>query len=78
MFMTGDYRLLIIDSVIALFKVDYVGRGELADRQQALGKFLHMCNKYVTGRKLLSRLRLFLTCVEFNICIFLVTELDLL
>jgi meiotic recombination protein DMC1 len=49
-FMTGEYRLLIIDSVIALFKVDYVGRGELAERQQALGKFLHVCNKYVTGR----------------------------
>ncbi len=50
MFMTGEYRLLIIDSVIALFKVDYIGRGELAERQQALGKFLHMCNKFVTGK----------------------------
>jgi meiotic recombination protein DMC1 len=50
LFMTGDYRLLIIDSVIALFRVDFCGRGELADRQQALSKFLHLCNKFVTGK----------------------------
>ncbi len=30
------YRLLVIDSIIALFRVDYSGRGELADRQQKL------------------------------------------
>jgi meiotic recombination protein DMC1 len=30
------FALLIIDSMMALFRVDYVGRGELADRQQVL------------------------------------------
>jgi meiotic recombination protein DMC1 len=34
------YSLLIIDSVMALFRVDYTGRGMLADRQQRLGYFL--------------------------------------
>lgn len=36
----GCFKLLIVDSVLSLFKVDYQGRGELADRQQKLG--LHM------------------------------------
>jgi meiotic recombination protein DMC1 len=37
---SGDYRLLIVDSVISLFRVDYHGRGELNERQFALGQFL--------------------------------------
>lgn len=36
----GQYRLFVIDSVMALFRVDFTGRGELADRQQKLGQFL--------------------------------------
>lgn len=38
--MEGDYSLLIIDSLMALFRVDYVGRGELSERQNVLGKML--------------------------------------
>lgn len=34
---SGEYRLLIVDSIIACFRVDYCGRGELSDRQQKLG-----------------------------------------
>jgi meiotic recombination protein DMC1 len=34
------FALLIVDSMMSLFRVDYVGRGELADRQQALGQSL--------------------------------------
>ncbi len=34
------YSLLIIDSIMALFRVDYSGRGELSERQQYLGKML--------------------------------------
>jgi meiotic recombination protein DMC1 len=34
----GVYKLLVIDSIMALFRVDYSGRGELADRQQSLGQ----------------------------------------
>ncbi|KAK9009517.1 hypothetical protein V6N11_036049 [Hibiscus sabdariffa] len=34
------FRLLIVDSVIALFRVDFTGRGELAERQQKLAQML--------------------------------------
>ncbi|KHJ32517.1 putative meiotic recombination protein dmc1 [Erysiphe necator] len=39
-FATNQYRLLIIDSIMALYRTDFVGRGELSERQQALGTFL--------------------------------------
>ena len=39
-FATNEYRLLVIDSVMALYRTDYVGRGELSERQQVLGTFL--------------------------------------
>jgi len=31
------YRLLVVDSVIGLFRTEFSGRGELAERQQKLG-----------------------------------------
>ena len=34
-------HLLIVDSVTAHFRAEYVGRGTLADRQQKLNKHLH-------------------------------------
>eukprot|EP01114_Cavostelium_apophysatum_P021174 TRINITY_DN7307_c0_g1_i1.p1 TRINITY_DN7307_c0_g1~~TRINITY_DN7307_c0_g1_i1.p1 ORF type:complete len:353 (-),score=107.01 TRINITY_DN7307_c0_g1_i1:1-1059(-) len=34
------FRLLIVDSITALFRVDYSGRGELAERQQKLGQMV--------------------------------------
>eukprot|EP00055_Hartaetosiga_balthica_P012841 m.63671 g.63671 ORF g.63671 m.63671 type:complete len:344 (-) comp8083_c0_seq1:992-2023(-) len=36
----GVVRLLIIDSIMATFRSDYCGRGELADRQQQLNQLL--------------------------------------
>lgn len=39
-FATGEYRLLIVDSVMGCFRADFSGRGELADRQQKLMQFL--------------------------------------
>lgn len=36
----GPFRLLIIDSIIALFRVEFSGRGELSERQQKLGQHL--------------------------------------
>lgn len=35
-----EYSLLIVDSIMAPFRVDYTGRGELSERQQVLGKTL--------------------------------------
>ena len=34
------FALLVIDSLMAPFRVDYSGRGELAERQQHLGRFM--------------------------------------
>jgi meiotic recombination protein DMC1 len=34
------FALLIVDSIMALFRVDYSGRGELSERQQVLGKMM--------------------------------------
>lgn len=58
-FCTGEYRLLVIDSVMALFRTDYSGRGELSERQQALGQFLK---------------RLCSLAEEFNICVLMVRQ----
>ncbi|RZV12121.1 DNA repair protein RadA [Natrinema hispanicum] len=43
----SDYpvRLLCVDSLTAHFRAEYVGRGELADRQQKLNKHLHDLDK---------------------------------
>jgi len=35
-----QFSLLVVDSITALFRVDFTGRGELAERQQKLGKML--------------------------------------
>lgn len=37
---SGEYRLLIVDSVIAHYRTDYSGRGELSARQVHLGVYL--------------------------------------
>jgi meiotic recombination protein DMC1 len=65
----GIYRLLvrspslmltkIIDSIMALFRVDYSGRGELSERQQKLNQML----KRLAG---LSE--------EFNVAVFLTNQ----
>ena len=39
------YSLLIMDSAMALFRVDFSGRGELAERQQKLGRMLNRLMK---------------------------------
>ncbi|MFX0209916.1 MAG: DNA repair and recombination protein RadA [Candidatus Hodarchaeota archaeon] len=38
---TREYGLIIIDSLMANFRCEYVGRGTLATRQQKIGKHLH-------------------------------------
>eukprot|EP00826_Nyctotherus_ovalis_P061325 TRINITY_DN8714_c0_g1_i12.p1 TRINITY_DN8714_c0_g1~~TRINITY_DN8714_c0_g1_i12.p1 ORF type:complete len:161 (-),score=52.60 TRINITY_DN8714_c0_g1_i12:147-590(-) len=39
------FTLLIIDSIMAPFRVEYSGRGELAERQQVLNKVLNRLQK---------------------------------
>lgn len=57
-FATNQYRLLVIDSIMALYRTDYVGRGELSERQQALGSFLRRSAQMAE---------------EFNILVFMVS-----
>ncbi|MBZ3872523.1 Meiotic recombination protein DMC1/LIM15-like protein [Sciurus carolinensis] len=38
-------KLIIIDSIMALFRVDFSGRGELAERQQKLAQMLSRLQK---------------------------------
>ena len=41
----GIFKLLIVDSIMALFRVDYSGRGELSERQQHLAQVsLSICS----------------------------------
>merc|ERR1712032_1138100 len=38
------YAVLIVDSATALFRTDYTGRGELAERQQKLAQYVHVAS----------------------------------
>ncbi len=38
-------RLIVVDSLISLFRSEFVGRGQLADRQQKLNKHIHTLQK---------------------------------
>ncbi|TMW56304.1 hypothetical protein Poli38472_008952 [Pythium oligandrum] len=55
----GPFRLLIIDSVTALFRTDFSGRGELSERQQRLNQHL---------------IRLVKHAEEFNIAVLVVNQ----
>ncbi|XP_074318365.1 meiotic recombination protein DMC1 homolog [Silene latifolia] len=51
--------MLIVDSIIALFRVDFSGRGELAERQQKLAQMLS---------------RLIKIAEEFNVAVYLTNQ----
>lgn len=57
----GIYRLLIVDSIIALFRCDYAGRGELAERQQKLNQMLNRLTKIAE---------------EYNVAVFLTNQVS--
>ncbi|KAI9825043.1 MAG: Meiotic recombination protein dmc1 [Phylliscum demangeonii] len=50
-FASNEYRLLVIDSIMNCFRVDYCGRGELADRQQKLNQFLSKLAHMAEGKQ---------------------------
>ncbi|KNC81520.1 meiotic recombination protein DMC1/LIM15 [Sphaeroforma arctica JP610] len=56
----GTFKLLIVDSIIALFRVDFSGRGELADRQQKLAHMLSCLVKLAE---------------EFNVAVFITNQM---
>lgn len=39
------YALVVVDSATALYRTDFSGRGELAERQQKLAKFLRLLHR---------------------------------
>ena len=42
---SGNYRLLIVDSLTAHFRAEFIGRGTLSERQQKLNKHMHVLLK---------------------------------
>jgi meiotic recombination protein DMC1 len=58
-FAGGEFRLLIIDSIMNCFRVDYCGRGELAERQQKLNQFLMKLAHMAEGEWVRVELRCF-------------------
>ena len=63
-FAGGEYRLLIIDSIMNCFRVDYCGRGELADRQQKLNQFLMKLAHMAEGRT--NKTSLMTNCTAYS------------
>ena len=55
----GPFRAIIVDSIIALFRVEFSGRGELSERQQKLGQHLSQLVKIAE---------------EFNVVVFVVNQ----
>lgn len=47
----------IIDSIMALFRVDFSGRGELAERQQKLAQMLSRLQKISEGERNMEKFR---------------------
>ncbi|VDM48608.1 unnamed protein product [Toxocara canis] len=56
----GVFKLLIVDSVMALFRVDYSGRGELAERQQKLAQMMSRLQKIAE---------------EYNVAVFITNQM---
>lgn len=59
----------IIDSITALFRVDYSGRGELAERQQKLGRHLSALKKRTPIRTISQ-----VVAEEFNVAVVIVNQ----
>lgn len=38
---TGEYKLLVVDSLTAHFRAEFIGRGTLSERQQKINKHMH-------------------------------------
>ncbi|KAL2377950.1 Meiotic recombination protein dmc1 [Blastomyces dermatitidis] len=81
-FAGGEYRLLIIDSIMNCFRVDYCGRGELADRQQKLNQFLMKLAHMAEGEYRCVHPHILWTawltsCVlEFNVCVLMTNQVQ--
>ncbi|KDO27709.1 hypothetical protein SPRG_07338 [Saprolegnia parasitica CBS 223.65] len=61
----GPFRLLIVDSITALFRTDFSGRGELSERQQRLNVHLQRLVKHAEALE---------THMEFNVAVLVVNQ----
>ncbi|KAK9760302.1 Meiotic recombination protein dmc1 [Basidiobolus ranarum] len=57
----GVFRILVVDSIMALFRTDFCGRGELSERQQKLNTMLS---------------RLLKISEEYNVAVFLTNQVS--
>ncbi len=75
----GVFKLLVVDSIMALFRVDYSGRGELADRQQHLAQaravyvYLFSCVTLHLMLQMMSRLQKI--SEEYNVAVFITNQM---
>ena len=60
-FSSGEYRLLIIDSIMTHFRNDFHGRGELNERQGKLGQHLRKLSQMAE---------------EFNITVLIINQVQ--
>lgn len=54
-YLSSTITMQIIDSIMALFRVDFSGRGELAERQQKLAQMLSRLQKISEGKGNIAR-----------------------
>ncbi|KAJ3573054.1 hypothetical protein NP233_g2688 [Leucocoprinus birnbaumii] len=72
-----DFRLLIVDSIMALFRVDFSGRGELSERQQKVDNFHRAFEIGLTSLQLAQMLsKLTKLSEEYNIAILLTNQVQ--
>ncbi|KAJ1672667.1 Meiotic recombination protein dmc1, partial [Spiromyces aspiralis] len=57
----GTFKLLVVDSIISMFRTDYSGRGELSERQQRLNAMMAR----------LSRI-----AEEFNVAVYITNQIQ--
>ena len=55
MMVESRYSLIVVDSSMALYRTDFCGRGQLADRQQHLARFLRGLMKLADEVQILYR-----------------------
>jgi meiotic recombination protein DMC1 len=78
-FVGNEYRLLVIDSIMALFRVDYTGRGELNERQQKLNQFLSKLTHIAEGRALDAAQKTYFFAhilSEFNVAVLMTNQVQ--
>ena len=70
------YALLIVDSATALYRTDYSGRGELADRQTHLARFLRSLLRLADEAcvSLFMQLIAHVACVQFGVAVLITNQ----